>query len=40
MDYSWIIENIHHAVAAKLLQHSAITPYLTYGEIIGGGAAP
>ena len=32
---TWIIENIHHAVAAKLLRHSAITPYLTYGAIIG-----
>jgi hypothetical protein len=28
---SWIIEIIHHAVAAKLLQHSAITPSVTYG---------
>src|ERR1700692_300088 len=33
---SWIIEIIHHAVAAKLLQHSAITPSLTYVAIIGG----
>jgi hypothetical protein len=31
------MEIIHHAVAAKLLQHSAITPALTHGAIIGVG---
>src|ERR1700692_4322624 len=33
--FSWIIEIVHHAVDAKLLQHSAITLWLTYGAIIG-----
>lgn len=30
-----MMEVIHHAMDAKLLQHSAITPWLTYGAIIG-----
>jgi hypothetical protein len=36
--FSWIIEIIHHSADAILLQHSAITLWLTYGDIIGGGA--
>jgi hypothetical protein len=33
--FSWTIEIVHHSVDTKLLQHSAITPSLTYGELIG-----
>jgi hypothetical protein len=31
-----MMEVIHHAMDAKLLQHSAITPWLTYGGVVGG----